>query len=260
MQVILVALENRVFLDAEDDIQIARARAVGAGMSGTALLEPRARIHSRRYGHLELALAAHHAFALALHAGTADDLAAPVALPACAPDRQERLLVQHLAAPLADRARGQTVVRLGSGAFAARTLIVAGNLNLDRRAFDRVFERQREVIADILAPRRSARATAAPAAGTKQIAEAEGPEDVFKIRKCARVEASTAAAGVDALMPEAIVGRAFLPIAQDGIGLGRFTEMFLGALVAGVAVGMVFQGELAIGGLQGGLIGLAFYP
>ena len=51
-------------------------------------------------------------------------------------------------------------------------------------------------------------------------------------------------------MAEAVVGGALLRIAQDAIGLGGFLELLLGMLVAGIAVGMMRQGKLAVRGFQ----------
>ena len=51
-------------------------------------------------------------------------------------------------------------------------------------------------------------------------------------------------------MPEAVVRRALLRIAQDAIGLGGFLELLFGVLIAGIAVGVMRQGELAVGRLK----------
>ncbi len=51
-------------------------------------------------------------------------------------------------------------------------------------------------------------------------------------------------------MPEAIVARALVGVGQDRVGLGRFLELLLGGLVAGIAIGVVLQRELAVGALD----------
>ena len=58
-------------------------------------------------------------------------------------------------------------------------------------------------------------------------------------------------------MSEAVVGGALLRIAQDAIGLGAFLELFLGIVIAGVAVRMKLEGELAVCALQRRVVGVA---
>jgi len=79
-------------------------------------------------------------------------------------------------------------VWLGAVALAARALIVAGHLNLDRRALDRILERNRQVVANVLASRLGARTPST--AATEQIAEPERAEYVLKIRERAGIDAA----------------------------------------------------------------------
>ena len=58
-------------------------------------------------------------------------------------------------------------------------------------------------------------------------------------------------------MAEAIVARALVGVGQHRVGLGRFLELLLGGLVAGIAVGVVLQRELAIGALDVLIAGVA---
>lgn len=51
-------------------------------------------------------------------------------------------------------------------------------------------------------------------------------------------------------MAEAIIERALLLVAQDGVGLGTLLEFFLGLGVVGIPVGMVEQREFAIRALD----------
>ena len=51
-------------------------------------------------------------------------------------------------------------------------------------------------------------------------------------------------------MTELVVGLAFLWILQDLVGFPELLEALLGLFVAGVAIGMELQGELAIRGLD----------
>ena len=58
-------------------------------------------------------------------------------------------------------------------------------------------------------------------------------------------------------MAEAIVGGALLRVAQDAVRFGGFLEFFLGLVIAGIAIGMVLQRQLAVGGLERRLVAIA---
>ncbi|KAF5055611.1 hypothetical protein DSECCO2_375850 [anaerobic digester metagenome] len=58
------------------------------------------------------------------------------------------------------------------------------------------------------------------------------------------------ALAVDAGMAEPVVLGALGCVAQDLVGLGRLLEHVLGLRIVRVAVGVVLQGELAIGALD----------
>ena len=58
-------------------------------------------------------------------------------------------------------------------------------------------------------------------------------------------------------MAEAVIGGAFLRIAQNAIRFGGFLEFFFGLVIAGIAVGMKLQRELAIGRFEDSLIAIA---
>ena len=51
-------------------------------------------------------------------------------------------------------------------------------------------------------------------------------------------------------MAETVIGGALVGVLQDLIGLAEFLEFVLGRVVAGIAVGMMFLGERAIGDLH----------
>jgi hypothetical protein len=51
-------------------------------------------------------------------------------------------------------------------------------------------------------------------------------------------------------MAEAVVGGAFLGVLQDVVGLADLLEALLGAVVSGIAVRMIFHGQLAVGLLK----------
>ena len=74
-------------------------------------------------------------------------------------------------------------------------------------------------------------------------------EDVASVWEAVGIEAS-AGGGGNALVAEAIKGRALLRIAQNAVSLGSFLEFFFGVVIAGVAVGMMLQSKLPIGSLE----------
>ena len=94
----------------------------------------------------------------------------------------------------------------------------------------------------------------APRAGPARRPPAEAEEvaeDVGEVREDVRVEARTLPAGaLHAGVAEPVVARALFGVAEHGVGLGRFLEAFLGLLVAGIAIGVVLQRQLAIGALD----------
>src|SRR5437773_6419448 len=56
-------------------------------------------------------------------------------------------------------------------------------------------------------------------------------------------------------MARPVVETPFFRVGEDGVRCGGFLELFLGRLVAGIAVRVVFQGQLAIRAFDLGLAG-----
>jgi len=96
-------------------------------------------------------------------------------------------------------------------------------------------------------------AAGAAAAGAEEIPE-EVVEDVAEVAEVAEVLEARAAGGADAFVPEAVVGPALVPVGEHRVGLRRLLEALLGLGVVRVAVGVVLESELAIGGLQRGVV------
>ena len=93
----------------------------------------------------------------------------------------------------------------------------------------------------------------APAAlpSAEEVAEAETeqvPQDVLEILEDGRIESGEAliALAPQPVVSEAVVDGPLLGVGQDAVGLGGFLEPLLGLLAPGIAVGMVFQGELTV--------------
>ena len=139
--------------------------------------------------------------------------------------------------------------RLSAFAVAAAAFFQARNLNVDRDAAHGVFEIDLQVVANVIAALRARAALLGPAAAAEHVAESEHvAQDVGQIGEASGGIESVAGRAGHALMAEAIVGGALLGIAQNAIGLGGFLEFLFRVVVAGIAIGMIFQRELAIGG------------
>ena len=82
-------------------------------------------------------------------------------------------------------------------------------------------------------------------AAAEEVAE-DVAEDVLEAGG-GEIEAAEAAALLEGGVAEAVVLGALLGIAQHLVGLGGFLEALLGGLVAGIAVGVVLQRDLAVG-------------
>src|SRR5205814_8233218 len=114
-----------------------------------------------------------------------------------------------------------------------------------------LLERDLEVVAEIGAALR----TAAPAALPEDVAEAEDVaeprEDVGEVGEDGRIESSGARSrAADAGVAEAIVHAPLLAVREHRVRLGGFLERLFGLLVARIAIGMVFQRQLAIRALD----------
>src|SRR5579871_838646 len=58
-------------------------------------------------------------------------------------------------------------------------------------------------------------------------------------------------------MSVAIIGGAFLRIAQDAIRFGRFLEILLGRMIVGIAIRMILHRHLLIGAFERGRVAIA---
>ena len=74
------------------------------------------------------------------------------------------------------------------------------------------------------------------------------------------LEVRRVAAGAQALVAVAVVGRAALGVGEHLVGLGRLLELLLGLGVVGVDVGVQLAREPAEGLLDLGLVGAAATP
>src|SRR5262245_45131641 len=180
-----------------------------------------------------------------------NDLARAAALSTRASDDEEALLIAKLARPAALRTRFARRACGRAGAFAGLAVLLARNLNRRLSAFVRLREVDLEVEAQVRAARRAAAASAA-SAESKEVAE-----DVGEVSENVGIESGAGARRTtDARVAEAIVARALLGVAQDGVRFRRLFELVFSFLVAGVAIRMELQRQLSIRALDLGLAGV----
>src|SRR5262249_57928366 len=164
---------------------------------------------------------------------------------------EEALLERDLARAPARAAGDGAGARRAPAAVTGRAGLGARDLDVGLRAEGRLLEGQLEVVAEV-----GAAAGPAPAA-PEEVAEAkEVAEDVAEVREDRGVEAAAPEPGV----PEAVVALALLGVAEDAVGLGRLLEALLRLLVARVAVRVVLEGQLPVGGLDLLLAGSPGHP
>ena len=104
-----------------------------------------------------------------------------------------------------------------------------------------------EIVAHVFA---ALRAVAALARSAEHVGESEHvAENIAEIGEARAVETLRRRA-LHALMSEAIVGGAFLRIAQDAVCFVGFLELVFGRVIAGIQVGMVLAREFLVCALQ----------
>src|SRR5690606_22058483 len=188
-------------------------------------------------------------------AGLGDDLPVAAALRADARGQhgaEQRLgLGPHLARAAAGRAR---LLAAGAGLGPVAVAVLASDHALDGHAHrlpgPGLLQRHLDLDLEVLA--RLALAASRPAhAHAAHPAPEHGGEDVEDVHAHGH-------AVVDAAV--AVVAAPLLRVREDGVRLVDLLETLLGLLVAGVAVGVVLEGEAPVRGLYLGGIGVAFDP
>jgi len=118
--VIGLAFKDRVVLYFDHHVKVAGRATIQAGLSFIRQSQARPGVHARWNIHLQLSLVFDVAFAAALRAGAADDLAAPGALVAGTADLQEALLINHFSTAMAHGAGDDAIVLFRASSLAAR--------------------------------------------------------------------------------------------------------------------------------------------
>src|SRR5437588_3656129 len=241
-----VALEHRVGLDVERDVKVARLAAPRPGLALPAEADLGAAVDPGRDAHAHLLLTGHVSRAGAATARLLDDLALSAA--AGAGGDVDDLAEDGLRRP-PDLARAAALrAALGRGPGLRPAALAAGaglgprDGQLPLGPEDRILEADAQVEAKVLA------ALGTGARPGAHGASEEGVEDVFHAGKAAaEVEAGHA---LRARVAEGVVALPLGGVAQDLVSLVDLLEAGLGLGVVGIAVGMVLEGELAIGALE----------
>src|SRR5581483_8878714 len=251
-------LEEAVLLHVKHHVQVARRTAVDAALALSAEAHACPVFHSRRDLDLDPPLANHTPFAVALGAGIGDHAARARARRARPRNGEEPLLISHLPPPAASAARGRLFTLGRAGASASLTALVAANVHLGLHPERRFLEFEAQVFAQV-----GATLSAIPpaaAARAEQVAETEQvAEDVAEVLEDGGIEPDTARAA-HARVSEAIVLRALVAVGEHRVRLAALLEAFFGIAVAGIPVGMVLHGQLAVGALDFLLAGAARHP
>src|SRR5262245_27208414 len=247
MHICAFALEERMRSEGEKKIKVARRTAADAGLAFAGEPDAGAVLDAGRNVHGQRALARHAPRAGAGRAGIADHLAAALAVRAGALQREEALRVQD--ASLAAAAR--TGLRPGAGLRARARAGLAGDRGRDAHlrglAGIGLFQADLHVVAQVGAALAPAAAPAPAAAHAEEIVENVGEGRGHVAEAAAGARPGTV---LERGVTEAVIGRALVGVLEHFIGFVDFLEAGLGALVAGVAVGMPFHRQLAERGFQ----------
>src|SRR5215471_9112911 len=256
VKVVPLAVEERVLLHVDDDVEVAGRAASRTVLSLAVETKALPGRDSRRDLRGEFALAAHAPGATARLTGTRDDLARAAARRTGTRDGEEPLLKTKLAGSSTMAAGFRAAARRCARSLARLARFLARDLNRGFGAGVGLFERDLEVVAKVGAALR----TAAPPASAEHIAEAEqiseAAEDVFEAGERAGIESARPDAA-DPGVAVAIVGGTLVRVAQHRVRFGRLLETLLGLGIARVLVRVVLDGELPIRALQLRLGGIA---
>jgi len=125
---------------------------------------------------------------------------------------------------------------------------VAAHVDLRFRAEDRFFEGEGNVFAQISAALRPG--AASPTSGSKHLAEAETEKIVKDVAEIDGAGVESSRSRANGRMPEAIIERTLLFVAEHGVGFGALLEFFFRVGIVRISIGMILQRELAIRALD----------
>src|SRR6201996_1563883 len=247
MQIVPLALEVRMRLHCQHNVEIACIAAVAARIAFPLVADARAIFHARRNLHLDGVLLLHAPFTDAGVARFDDHLTGSAADGAGACDGEETLLEAHLPAAGALLANRRRLALRGAGAAALPANVHALDGDSRLLAEDRLLEFDRQVVADIAAAL-CARCPPAASPGNVEHLSEKVSEDIANTHAAREPPrpASTAYSG-DTI---AIVGRTLLGIAQHLVSLARLLEALLRFRIVRIAVRVIAHRQFAVCGLQ----------
>ena len=239
MQIQAVALKDFVAADMHHHIQITGRRAVRAGLALAGKADGLLVFDTGRNVHIQRFAALHAACAMAFNAWLFDFAAGTAAGGTSLLQLENSLAYVHHAGAVAGGAGGGGGAGFGAGAVADVALFVRGNGDAFFAARRGFFQRYFNIVAQIFALKILLACPAAAEHLAENIAEIEA----------ARTAETTEAAGIAvyAGLAELIVTAAFFAVGEDFVGLLDGFEFLFRFLIIGIAVGMVFHRQLAVG-------------
>ena len=235
-------------LHVDDDVEVSGGTATGPGFAFTSETEALSRRDAGRNTDAEFLFLLHAPGAATDLTGFGDDRAGAAALPARPRHGEEALLISDLSAPLALWARDWRRAGCCAVAFAGLADFLPGNLQRCLGAFRGFFEGDLEIVAEVCTALRTASPSAAEGVAEPEDVS-EPAEDVLEAGERVGIEASGRRAAEPGV-PEAVVHVPLVRVHEHGIRLGGFLEVVFGALVPGIAVGVIFERELAVRALD----------
>ena len=247
MQVIAIALEDVVFLQADLDEQITRWPAIGARLAIARAADAHAVVDTRRDFDFQRFLLFDLALPVAGAARIGNDLARAAAMRAGLLHAEKALAHLHLALTLTGRAGLGAGAGFGARAVAGVALVPARNAQLRILAVGRFFERDLHGVAEV----RAAKHLASTAASTAALAAKDVAKDVAKrVTKSAKAFGTTAHVGIDTRVTVLVIGCPLLRVRQHLVGfldLFEFAFCLFGfGVIPLVAVRVVLHRQLAI--------------
>src|SRR5690606_18675239 len=233
-----IALEDRMFANANLDIQIARRSAISPRLALSGQADPVAGIDAFRHFDVERLLLAYPS--LTGIARQCDRLVSPLAARRRLSNGKEALLYAHL--PDAVTRFGGDGLRAGCRAGTVAWLALSERRELDGRVVseDRLLEVELEIVPKVCAAIDLTASAATPRA--KDVAE-HVAEDVAE---GIRGTEPPAASGCETFVPMLVVDRAPLRIGEDLIGFLRLFELLLRLLIVGIAIGVILHRQPAV--------------
>jgi hypothetical protein len=250
VQIIALALKERVFLDVKHDVEVAGRAPVAAAFTESGETYAGSVFDACRDFSVDRSLLQDSPFALALRTRVGNHAARPLACGASASDAEKALLITNL--PLTGAGTAGYRGFAGSGARAPTLCagLVMTNRDFSFSAEYCLFKFQIDVFAEISTSLGTR--TLAGAAASEDVSDPEDvSEDITEVLEPSAAETSTCRpVPTDPGMAESIVQGTFFTVAEDGVGFARLLELLLRVGIVGIAVRMELQGKSAISALN----------